>query len=62
MLVVGPAVWDGIPGAITRVVLPMTLAFNILVPRHRWFLPLWVLGNANLLHGPPELGLSWHWW
>lgn len=62
MLVVGPAVWDGIPGAITRVVLPMTLAFNILVPRHRWFLPLWVLGNANLAHGPPELGLSWHWW
>lgn len=59
MLVLGPEVWGGQPAAVTRVVLPMTVAFNVLLPRGRWFWPLWVLGNANLLHGPREMGLDW---
>lgn len=59
MLVLGPAVWEGQPAAVTRVVLPMTVAFNILLPRGRWFWPLWILGNANLLHAPREMGLDW---
>lgn len=59
MLVLGPAVWEGQPAAVTRVVLPMTVAFNVLLPRGRWFWPLWILGNANLLHAPREMGLDW---
>ena len=51
MVVLGPAVWQGYPGAATRVVLPMTFAFNVLVVRSRWFWPLWLLGNANALRG-----------
>jgi hypothetical protein len=51
MVVLGPAVWQGYPGAATRVVLPMTFAFNVLVVRSRWFWPLWLLGNANVLRG-----------
>lgn len=59
LFVLGPAVWDGQPGAATRVVIPMTLAFNVLLPRGRWFWPWWAVGNANLAHGPMELGLNW---
>jgi hypothetical protein len=51
MLIVGQAVWEGHPGAVSRVVIPMTLAFNVLLTRVRWFWPLWILGNASLLHG-----------
>jgi hypothetical protein len=47
----GIAVWEGHPGAAPRVVLPMTFAFNILLPRVRWFWPLWVLGNASMVNG-----------
>jgi hypothetical protein len=50
MLVVHPAVWEGTPGAISRVVLPMTLAFNVGLPRdHPWFWPLLVAGNLSVL-------------
>lgn len=45
MAVAGVSVWDGHPGAITRVVLPMTVAFNLLILRERRFWPLVVLGN-----------------
>ncbi len=41
-------VWEGYPGASTRVLLPMTLAFNILVPRGRRWLPLLVAGNLTV--------------
>lgn len=51
MAVLGRAVWEGHPGAVTRVVLPMTFAFNVLVLRSRWFWPLWVLGNLGVLGG-----------
>jgi hypothetical protein len=46
LLCLGPAVWAGFPGAATRVLLPMTLAFNILACRAR--APLWWLLAGNL--------------
>jgi hypothetical protein len=51
MALVDWAVWEGHPGAITRVVLPLTFGFNLLLakrePRRFW---IWfVLGNLNLL-------------
>ena len=51
MTLVDWAVWEGHPGAITRVVLPLTFGFNILLakrqPRGFW---LWfALGNLNLV-------------
>ena len=49
MVVLGPAVWEGYPGAVTRVLLPMTFAFNVVLPRNRWFWPLFVLGNLVVL-------------
>jgi hypothetical protein len=49
MALLGPSVWGGYPPAAARVLLPMTLAFNILVPRgRRWWLVL-ALGNLNML-------------
>jgi hypothetical protein len=52
MAVLGEAVWEGYPGAASRVLLPMTLAFNILVPRGlRWW-PVLLLGNLTLLLAP----------
>ncbi len=70
-LFVSQPVWEGHPGAATRVLLPMMLAFNLLVPRARRWLPVLIAGNlsmaasvlefhpprANLLHfkGEPAL-------
>src|SRR5262249_6289635 len=45
-LVLGGAVWEGHPGAAPRVLLPLTLAFNVLCARHR--VPLWWLITGNL--------------
>ncbi|MFM9079963.1 MAG: hypothetical protein ACKOTE_07480, partial [Opitutaceae bacterium] len=36
------------PGASTRVLLPMTLAFNLLVPRGRRWLPVLLAGNLTV--------------
>jgi hypothetical protein len=50
-LTLGTAVWEGFPGAATRVLLPLTLAFNVLVHRQRasWF---WLLaGNLAVFAG-----------
>jgi len=52
-------VWEGYPGASTRVLLPMTLAFNILVPRGRRWLPVLLAGNLTVAasvfeHSPPR--------
>ena len=35
MVCLGPSVWAGFPGAATRVLLPLTLAFNVLAVRGR---------------------------
>jgi len=48
MIVLGESVWEGQPGAATRVLLPMALAFNVLVPRTRWWLLVLVLGNLTV--------------
>jgi hypothetical protein len=45
----GWAVWESSPSAAARAVLPMTLAFNVLVPRSRRGLLLLVLGNLTVL-------------
>jgi hypothetical protein len=58
LLFLGDAVWRDYPSAAARVLLPMTLAFNVLVPRGRWWALLLVAGNigvvgsANLLKAP----------
>lgn len=47
----GAAVWEGMPGAATRVLLPLTLAFNVRVVRDRAS-ALWLLaGNLGVLVG-----------
>lgn len=42
-------VWSGYWAA-CRALLPMTIAFNLLLPAQRNFWPLWILGNLTLLH------------
>jgi hypothetical protein len=61
MIVVGEAVWYGYPGATARVVLPMTVAFNVLLPSVRLFWPLWIAGNVNMLVGLSALRVPWIW-
>lgn len=61
MTVLGPAVWEGDPGAVTRALLPMTFAFNLLLPRGPAFWPLWVLGNLNLAHSLADIGVPLPW-
>lgn len=51
MLVLGGAVWDGHPGAATRVLLPLALAFNVLAVRARVAAAWLVLGNLSVLSG-----------
>jgi len=50
LLLLGPWVWSGYWAA-CRAVLPMTVAFNLLIPHNRSFWPLWAMGNLTLLHG-----------
>ncbi len=51
MLLLGPAVWEGHPGAATRALLPLTLAFNVLAHRTRAILAWLVLGNLGVFAG-----------
>lgn len=52
MATLGESVWEGYPSAAARVLLPMLLAFNILVPRGiRWW-PVLLLGNLTILSTP----------
>lgn len=56
LVFLGGAVWEGYPYAASRVLLPMTLAFNVLVPRTRaWLLPL-LLGNLTVFAVSDVLG------
>jgi hypothetical protein len=48
MVFLSTPVWEGYPGASTRVLLPMTLAFNILVPRGVRWLPVLLAGNLTV--------------
>lgn len=49
LLVLSSWVWSGY-WAVCRAVLPMTIAFNLLLPATRAFWPLWTLGNLTMLH------------
>lgn len=46
-----PVIWEGDPGAFTRVLLPMAVAYNVSIRNERWFWPLFVLGNLAVLPG-----------
>jgi hypothetical protein len=48
MVFLATPVWEGYPGASTRVLLPMTLAFNLLVPRGARWLPVLLAGNLTV--------------
>jgi hypothetical protein len=51
MLTVHKVVWDGYPGAVTRVTLPLVFGFNVLLASEhgRRFWPWFALGNLHLL-------------
>lgn len=49
-LFLGAWVWSGY-WAVCRAVLPLTIAFNLLLPINRAFWPLWFAGNLTVLHG-----------
>ena len=53
------SIWEGDPGAIVRVVLPMSVAFNVLVVRSRWFWPLAIAGNLTVVHGIHMIKVPW---
>ena len=64
LALVGVPVWEGVPGSVHRVVLPMTVAFNILVVGSPRFWTLWALGNLPMVLGLYELGIvpfTWLW-
>lgn len=48
LLFLGNPVWENYPSAAARVLLPMTLAFNVLVPRGGWWPLLLVVGNLGV--------------
>lgn len=52
MVFLGDSVWEGFPGAAARVLLPMQLAFNVLVPAGRGWLVVLLAGNLSLLVAP----------
>lgn len=51
MLSLGTAVWEGFPGAAMRVLLPLTLAFNVMAYRARVALAWLALGNLTVFAG-----------
>jgi hypothetical protein len=48
LLFLGNPVWEDYPSAAARVLLPMTLAFNVLVPRGGWWPLLLIVGNLGV--------------
>ncbi len=51
LLCLGPAVWEGDPGAATRVLLPLALAFNVLAVRRAAGAPWLLAGNLAVFSG-----------
>jgi hypothetical protein len=52
MLILDAVLWAPITGAITRVMLPLTVAFNVLLarePRASRFWPWFALGNLHVI-------------
>ncbi len=56
MLVLGPGVWES-SRAFARVLLPMAVAYNLLLPRGRAFWPMAIAGNLPVIHSLEALGL-----
>ncbi len=52
LFLIGDAVWEGIPGAADRVLLPLLLGFNLVLPKGRRWWWLLVLGNLSAVFGP----------
>lgn len=50
LIFLGEAVWEGFPSASSRVLLPMQLAFNVLVPAGRWWTVVLLLGNLTVFN------------
>ena len=61
MCILGPAVWDGHQFAASRVLLPMTVAFNVQLARMGGFWPLAILGNVSVVAGLETLRVPWLW-
>jgi hypothetical protein len=60
MLVVNSAVWEGYPGAATRVLLPLTFGFNVLLARAgRGFWWWFAAGNLHLIPASAILPFPW---
>lgn len=55
LMFVSQPVWEGFPGAYPRVLLPLALAFNVLVPRGVRWLPLLLVGNLAVPLGLTQL-------
>jgi hypothetical protein len=56
LVFLGDGVWEGTPGAVARVVLPLTLAFNVVVPPGRWWtVGLLGLGNLTVLNAATQI-------
>ena len=53
--VLGFPVWESTPSAAARAVLPLTLAFNVLVPRSARGLAVLIAGNLTILSAPALL-------
>ena len=52
LVLLGRPLLEGTPGTFLRVLLPLALAFNVLLPRDsRWFWPLAVAGNLTVIQG-----------
>lgn len=51
LLILGPPTLEGFPGAVTRLLLPLHLAFNVLAPRTRAGLLLIIAGNLSIFVG-----------
>ncbi|HUJ44165.1 MAG TPA: hypothetical protein VLW52_11205 [Opitutaceae bacterium] len=60
LVFLGEAVWEGFPGAAARVVVPLTLAFNAVVPRGRWWWPVLLLGNLSAFSAFNQLRTPGH--
>ncbi|HEX2861731.1 MAG TPA: hypothetical protein VHN79_08825, partial [Lacunisphaera sp.] len=50
-LCLGHAVWEGLPGAASRLLLPLTLAFNVIASRRRAAWVWLILGNLSVVSG-----------
>ena len=61
MLTVDYVVWEGQPGAITRVVLPLSVAFNVLLYKDGRQFWSWFVGG-NLLLAASAGVFPWTWW